>query len=863
MELLERAGELQSLQGALDDARKGRGTTALLCGDAGIGKTSLIRAFLSSVDDVTVLLGGCDDLIAPRSFGPFRDMARRSDHLPADLETAPERENLLGHLLDLMERTLRPTIAVIEDVHWADDASLDVIRYLMRRMPSLPALLVLSLRDRELPEHHPLSALTSGPSDRPPLLLRLQPLSPAAIAELAAETDLDAAYLHEVSGGNPFYVGQMLAASSTDIAESVRDTVLARADRLSPSGKDALRLLSVMPAGADASLARMLFAEDPDALHDAEGCGLLEVRDDRITFRHDLGREAIERSLTFGQRMALNHRVLEALVASNADRTSLVHVARAAGDAARATEFALDVLRGELAPTNHREVWTLSRIALEHTAGLDDLTIADLHMQAAEAGRTTNNHSAGRDHAEEAVRILRATGAGSSELAQAWMLTATASASIGENERSAHGFEQARRMLEALPPEPNLATCYCRLGAIAMITGRHEEGSRWANLAIDLCEEHGWQQPLVCALGVRGTSRSCRGDEGGFSDLERARELGAMYGPVERHAINVYNSAVCLLRWCRPIEAAPLIDEAERLAREHGFDHMVYRARIQQGIVLIMRGDVDAAERLLEELAAADARQAGAIRGSALAALGRIYARRGDPRAEGTIEQAWKMSLTTGEHQKVAVAGISKLELAWLERRDDEVRMLATRLLDVAERTGHLRLRAEALRYLLRIGDDVEPFEGCPAAYEAALSGNFGRAAALWDRAGQPYEYALELVESTDPSLAFEGLRTLDRLGATRTADLARLRLRSRGFASVPRGPRRANDGTVPVLTDRQFDVMELLARGLTNQEIADELFVARRTVDNHVSAILTRLDVDSRHDAVQEAEARGLLGAT
>lgn len=858
--LLERAGELGALHAALDEAAAGYGQTVFVCGEAGIGKTSVIRAFLADAADTTMLVGRCDNLIAPRAFGPFRDMIRSSGLLPGELEAYPDRDSLLDALLDILGSALRPSIVVIEDAHWIDDASIDVVRYLLHRMPNLHGLLILSFRDDELAERHPLRAMVTGPSDRPPLRLAPEPLSSQAVATLAAGSGYEPERLMSVTGGNPFYLTEVLAVPPGDLPLSVRHTVTARAARLSDRGRLALQVLSVVPAGAAPALARALFADDPTALDEAEQSGLLEAGADRIRFRHELGRRTIEESLSFSQRLECNQRVLDALIATGADATTLVHVARAAGDADQATAFAMRMLRDEVAPTSHREIWTLARVALEHTARLSQAEIADLHLRAAAAGQAANHISDARIHAREAVRILREGGEKDPELVRALLTSAALSGTLGEHQQARLELEAARELLEAHPPGEQLAVCYSLMGGSAMMQGHYQEACTWSDLAIEVAEAGELHQPLVRALGNRGVARTSLGDMGGFDDLARARELAAEHGPVDRHATVVYNTAVTLLRWGRPKEAAPLIDEAERVCKDHGLGTVEFHARVQRALMLILRGEMVEAEALLDDLVSGEGSDPGAIRSTARALLGRIYTRRGDPRAEEVVEEAWRLAKATNEHQKIAVAGITKLEHAWLQRDDDGLRVLAADLLRLAEGSQHLRLRAEALRYLIRIGDPAAGCDDCPAGYREALSGNFRRAAEIWHEAGQPYEYALELVESTDPSVAFEGLRILDRLGATRTADLVRLRLRARGFQSVPRGPRKAGDGSVAILTDRQVEVVELIGDGLTNQEIADELFVARRTVDNHVSAILTRLGVESRHEAVDEAVARGLI---
>jgi DNA-binding CsgD family transcriptional regulator len=164
------------------------------------------------------------------------------------------------------------------------------------------------------------------------------------------------------------------------------------------------------------------------------------------------------------------------------------------------------------------------------------------------------------------------------------------------------------------------------------------------------------------------------------------------------------------------------------------------------------------------------------------------------------------------------------------------------------------------LRYLRRAGEPVEPFPGCLPAF-AGITGDWATAARRWEETGNPYHQALELTESPEVAVASDGLRILDRLGAIAAARLVRRQLRERGVRSLPRGPRAATRANPGRLTDRQLEVLGLLADGRTNAEIADRLYLSRRTVDNHVAALLARLGVGSRRDAVAAAADLGLLG--
>ena len=181
--MLERAAQLDELLAAVTAARAGRGCVVLVDGEAGIGKSSLVAAFLARLDwDVHVLVGGCDDLRTRRPLGPLRDAVRGTDGPLAEALRAGDPERVFAAVLAHLQRP-PASVLVVEDVHWADDATLDVLRYAGRRIAGRCGVLVLTVRGGELALHHPLRALFGELAGarwvRPP------PLSTDAVTELA------------------------------------------------------------------------------------------------------------------------------------------------------------------------------------------------------------------------------------------------------------------------------------------------------------------------------------------------------------------------------------------------------------------------------------------------------------------------------------------------------------------------------------------------------------------------------------------------------------------------------------------------------------------------------------------------------
>src|SRR5580704_12180062 len=414
--IVEREAELSALAGAVGSATRGEGSVALVSGEAGIGKSSLVEAVRAQLPaEGRMLVGYCDDLATPRTLGPFRDLTGSvGTELSLAVTDGSDRDRLLAALRAELDWAGHPAVLVIEDVHWADDATLDVLRYLARRIGALPAVLILTYRDDELHREHPLHGLLGLVSRLDQVRrLPLARLSPGAVQRLSADSAVDATGLYTLTAGNPFFVHELLASADGDqVPPSIADAVLARVRQLDPGTQDVLEQFAVVPAALDRWLADELAGPGATAaLGLAEQRGLLTVASRRIGFRHELTRRAIEDAVPSARRMALHQRVLDALTQRpGADVSQIMHYAVQAGDEKAIMTYGPAAARDAAAAGAHREAVAHFRLVLEHADRFSPDEQARLLEEYGVETYTLGDSSTSVDAQLRAVTLNRAHG---------------------------------------------------------------------------------------------------------------------------------------------------------------------------------------------------------------------------------------------------------------------------------------------------------------------------------------------------------------------------------------------------------------------------------------------------------------------
>lgn len=835
--LLERDAPLGALVEALAAAEDGHGSTALISGEAGIGKTSLVQAFVGvAARRGRLLTAACDDLVTPRTLGPLWDAAPADGPLAEAL--ASDREVFAALLAELARE--RPTVLVVEDAHWADDATIDVLGYAARRVRSLGALLVLTVRDEALVPGHPLHRLLGVLAGEPVHRLELSPLSLDAVVALVNGTGRDPDALHALTRGNPFFVAEALAASADEVPASVKDAVLARLRGVSPACQEAVERLSVVPS----AIAPGLLGVSLGVLAEAEQARLVEARAGGIAFRHELARRAVEQSLPELRRRLLNAEVVGALrVAGVADRARLLHHALAAGDVATLLEEGPAAAREAARAGSHRQALAHYETVMPHAALLDVRGQADLlhgyGWELYNAGRFVDAAGVGRRALAlyEELGDERALGLCLVRLSRLLFMA-------GETDEA----EAAALRAVDLLGDNAYATLY--LGAILALSARHVDAMAVLERADQLALEASRPDLGALCLNYLAIARFEAGEvDRGLETMRNSIALATAGGHFEEIARGYTNLVELLARVGELEELERWVRDGLAFARERGFWSHAFNMEVHERVLQLRRGDWETAESGLRGLVDAAEGDTGFLSAYSVPWLGRLLARRGDPSAGALLADAWARAQRARTLVGLAYAGLARVEWAWLTGDARAAREVAAVLLPRVSHPGGAWFRGELLRYLARCGLPQQPFAGCPSAYASGILGEWRSAAAQWRRAGDPYEAALELALSGEPDAIADGLDVLDRLGAAPAAELARAGLRERG-ARVPRGPNAATRGNPAGLTKRQLAVLDLVREGLTNAEIADRLVLSVRTVDHHVAAILLKLGVKTRHEA-------------
>jgi len=854
--LIEREDFLASLEGLLGEAQGGSGRLVFLGGEAGVGKTTLAAALIDAADAQVVRRGCCDNVTMAEVLGPLVDALPEVAEM-LDGEAGVSRLRLFRHVRDILSEP--PTLLVLEDVHWADEATLEVLRFVGRRLGGTRLMILATFRSEEVGSDHPLTVVLGDLAALPGVIrMQLPALTLTGVRQLLDRTGsaLDAGEVYQRTGGNPFYVTEVLAAGSERVPATVRDAVLARVSRLSRAGREVLDAAAVLGRRIEINLLVGVSGQSLAAVDECLRRGALVADNDALSFRHELTRLAVDQSLSPGLRAGLHARALAQLTAwESGDDRRLAHHAAGCGDRAAVLRHAPLAAARAARLGAHREAADQFKLALRYH-DIPDRRRATLLEQLSYELYLTDQLENSRDSRLQALEIHELEkDVLSIGMSQRWL--SRLSWFLAHNADSERYAAAAVATLQSLEPGRELAMAYSNLAQLRMLADDATEAVRWGTKAIELARRLGDREAETHALNNVGTALSNSGDViEGRVRLTQSLDL-ALADDRHEHVARAYTNLGSTAVSNRLFSYA---DGQLRSGITYCTDRDLDSWRLYMGAWLARslaeQGQYAAAEQwLADPVRHPDI--APVTRVAVLAVAGVLAARRGD--ATSALDEALPLAIHTGESQRLVPVAAARAEAAWIAGRRADIVADIDRAWPAAIAHPQTWDLGELGWWLQLAGDRRQIRTPLAPPFALMQAGKHRAAADEWRALGCPLWSAYALAFSPETRDVQECMKILDGLGVPAVHRAVLRDRRARGLA-VPRGPRATSRGNPSGLTAREIEVLGLLTDGLSYAEVAERLFLSERTVGHHVSAVLRKLGEPTRSRAVAAALRRGII---
>ncbi len=846
MQLLEREDLVQKLDNYVTDLAGGAGALVCLTGEAGIGKTSVAQVIAERAGaNARILWGACEDLSTPAPLAPLLDFAREGNWRLAPADDFASRIAFFEAAFEQL--TSEPTLAILEDLHWADDATLDFVRFVARRLRGAPLLVLGTARDDSSESQARLRRLLA---DVPPdkyERIELRSLTEDTVRKIAIDRGQDGSAVYALTSGNPFLTMEVLKQGN-DCPTTVRDALLWRADKLSPPARAALDAASVFPRRVECNVLEKMCAEDADGVLACLAGGLLQVEDDFYRFRHEIARRAIEAALSQPSKVRLNQRALEILKSGKTANTArLVHHAIEAHDLSAISVLAPSAAIEAANAGAHREATKHLRTSFEHVDTWEPNRRGELLERLGYELQLTGEINEAIESLQAALVLRQRCG---NQLKVGDNLRWLSRLHYNAGERG-QGAEIGRRAIDVLTPlgqTYELAMAYANLALICALRDDSKGAIELANKTRALAEELGHKELLADAHSTLGAAKQWLDRASSRDHFDEALTLALECDRPELVARIYMNAGNVELNGRAHKNARRWLQAGVRYCEQRD---LLTWAVYMNGLLadlLVREGSWLEGEKLAR--GALEASKTPVQRFPSSAALARLHIRRGDG-------AAWLIDNLTfdTEPQRMMVHAPIVGERAWLLKLDVDASIeVLNKAAAVADAIGNLWAAGEIEYWRSKLeGKRPSALGKVAEPYALLFGGDWAGAADAWNRLEEPYERAMALLEG-DEAARDEALGILDDLGATATASRARRELRARGLRGLRRGPRESTRSNPAGLTRREMEVLRLLDAGMPNAEIAARLNTALKTADHHVSAILTKLDSSSRLEAVTKA---------
>jgi len=865
MVLVERQSYLEKLLSAFENIADGEGHCIFLSGEAGIGKTSLVKAFTKEVKNRSnIYQGYCDALFTPRPLAPLYDiLLQLKDAPPAITNNISDRTALFADAFHELKNRKGTSIIIFEDIHWADEATLDFIKFLARRITQLRCLFILSYRDNEIHATHSLRTvlgqLNAGSFTR----MQLPSLSRQAVKKMAKEKGFDGEMVYNISSGNPFYVNEILASYSLGIPDNIRDSILSVYNRLDEKTRHVLALLSAFPTPLEVGCLEILEPASIAAVQSCLDSQILIMDNNRIFFKHELYRRTVESSLSPLIRIDLNKKILATfreLFIKDGKIEQIIHHAKNANEYNLVVQYAPAAAKQAVSVGAHIEASKLYLTAIEYYQGDDEDTLIGFYEPYAYECYLTNQIKEAIIYAGKSLNLRKKkndaekTGDNLRFLSRLWWWDG--------NRKKAESFaEQAIDALEKLPSSAAKAMAYSNMSQLKMLSDEPEACIFWGEKAIAMAKELGDEEILCHALNnvgdvqIRISSSRQKGEALLQQSLDIALE-NSYHEHVARAYTNIGHNWIVIKEYGLAKNA---VEAGIRYCEERDLDSWTIYMLADKAKLLLETGNWSEAQRIADNLLK-DENLSSIVKMGALTVLATIKMRKGEMDVLPLLKEAKEKAFAAMELQRIIPALVACLEYEWITGNKFIEQESLNTAMNMAKQMGNIYENSEFAFWINKAGRPQLSLSTTYEGYDTSSIAKALKAAASWQKSVCLYEQALVLFEGTEADKK-KALAIVHGLGAEAVYEKMKFEMRGAGIKSIPRRARKTSTQSNPsFLTDRELEILQLLQQSLPNKEIASRLFISAKTVDHHISAILFKLDVNSRTKAVHEAEKLGIL---
>jgi DNA-binding CsgD family transcriptional regulator len=864
MELIERAGFLTTLQTLYENVSGGEGHCVLLSGEAGIGKTSLVKAFVREREgDCHIFQGTCDALFTPRPLAPLYDIAfqMQTDFLQEKKDNE-DRAGLFARFFQELCSLKETCLIIMEDLQWADEATLDLIKFLARRISRIRCLVILTFRDDDIHSRHPLRNLLGQLPTDTFTRLNLTPLSREAVEKMSVEKGWLGEDVYEISGGNPFYVSEILASYSPGIPDNIKDSVLSVYNRQDEQTKQVWNILSVLPTGFELNWLQEMEPAGITAVENSLATKILELKDELIFFKHELYRRTIESSLSPFLRVALNKKILGLFLEKfekNLQTERIIHLAKNANEYDLVVRYAPVAAKQAACMGAHIEASRLYLSAIEYYQGNDKDVLIQFYECYAYECYLTNQIKEAIIYQKKALTLwkekgdIEKTGNCMRFLSRLWWFD-------GKRKQAEYYAVQAIEVLGDQAPSRAKAMSFSNMSQLKMLSDHTEECIFWGEKAIAIAKELKDEEIHAHALNNMGSALMTVPSSiaKGMHLLQQSLEI-ALKNSYHEHVARAYtalgSNSVSMKDYASAIKT---LDEGINYCEDRDLDSLKLYMLSWKSRLYLETGSWDKALDLANTILKND-NIVPVIKIGALVVTATILIRKGHLDALQMLLEAKSMAFDTMELQRIIPVLSAILEYEWIT---------GTMVLD----PGTLDLAINMIRQIGKITNKNRLYYWLRKSRRNYLPPNEGYdgydifsvtmardEAERWERTGCPYEQALALFEGAESDKK-KAIAIVQNLGARAIYEKMKLEMRTSGIKNIPRGMRKSTKSNPALLTERELDVLQMLKKGMQNKEIAGQLFISAKTVDHHISAILFKLDVNSRIKAVPKAKQMGII---